>query len=230
MRFAVVPVALAAMALAACQDDAPTAVVPTGQPTAPTAAPTAPATQEPTAEPTQAPVTPTEQPSPTSSATYSPPAAGGAGVCSSSSSYEGQPGPAAKPIGSLQTFDKSGTVEITVSKPTIDTKPTSSTYYPGEGMVTAIFPVTMKPTSASYFITSPLKFTLVDDSKRPCKRDTLNYAVPEAQQIQVKSLRQGEALSTKLVFAVPKSADLTKYQVLFTENYPGVANVAWTAS
>ena len=235
-RLAVVPVALAALFLAGCQDEAPTALPPQPSSTAPVAG-------TPTAPPSETTTVPTEQPTatvtvtatptaPTATAPTPPPAVGtSTGVCASTSTYEGRPGPAAKPIATKQSYtDNGGSVEMTVGRPTIDRTSTGSSYYPGEGMVSAVFPVTIKDVSASYFITSSLKFTLVDAQQRPCKRDTLNYAVPDAQQLDVDSLHSGDSVSAKLVFAVPAGADLSSYQVLFTDNYPGVADLAWKAS
>ncbi|KNX36863.1 DUF4352 domain-containing protein [Luteipulveratus halotolerans] len=238
-RLAVVPVALAAIVLAGCQDEAPTALPPQPSSTSPVAGTPTAAPSDPAAAPTSAPteqpaatVTVTATPTPTAAAPATPPAAGtSSGVCASTSTYEGRPGPAATPIATKQTFtDNGGSVEMTVGRPTIDRTSTGSTYYPGEGMVSAVFPVTLKNTSASYFITSSLKFTLVDGQQRPCKRDTLNYAVPDSQQLDVDSLHAGDSVSAKLVFAVPQGADLSGYQVLFTDNYPGVADLAWKAS
>lgn len=230
LRFAVIPVAFAALALTGCQDEAPSAAPPTAaggvtsqQPTSAPSAPTAVETSSPS---------PTSQytpPETTTSTSTSPPVTGGSGGCSSSSSYDGKPGAAPKPIAEAQTFqDSRASVTVTPIKPTIDSSGSDS-FFPGAGKVTAVFPITVKASGGS-FVVSSLQVSLIDGSQAACQRDTLGRVVPSGDQLPVKILADGDSISAKAAFAVPAGADLSKYQLLFSRDSGTAANLAWNGS
>lgn len=230
LRYAALPAAFAMIALAGCQDEAPTAAAPSVAPTAaptqaaPTSAPTAedtPTSEEPTSE------EPTTEASSSSSSEDSSDASGA--VCDETGSYVHIPGVAPKPIGTKQTYSGDATLEVTAGKPTIDSTSTDS-YFPGDGMVTISYPVTLKLTQGSYFVTSYLEFTLMDQSQNACNRDSSGTVVPKSKQLSVDSLHEGDTVSAQVVYAVPKGADYSKYQLLFGKDSSGKADLAWNGS
>lgn len=233
-RLAVVPAVLAALTLSACQEEAPTAAPPT--PASPSAgatqggdggdAPGATQTQPPTAEPTQAP------PSPETSGDNGGGASGSSagGACQSTDLFKIKRGSVTpKARTEAQTVKKDygdGTAEVTVGTPEVDTSG-GDTFFPGAGMQTVVFPLTITAKTGSYVV-SELHFGLTDKSDQPCKRDVLNRVVPNADEIPVKTLQEGEKLSGKIGFAVPAGAKLEDYTVVYAEDYSGgQADVAW---
>ncbi|MDF8265224.1 hypothetical protein [Luteipulveratus flavus] len=233
LRLAVIPAAFAALALAGCQDEAPTAAppaAPTSQ--APAATSSAPA---PTAAPSsEAPSSQAPAPAPTSS-TPSPNSSGPAsGVeCNSTLSSNRRGDSPAKPIGTKQAasgigFSKDDSVEVIVGKPTIDSTSTDD-YFPGDGMVVLKFPTLIKATAGSAVV-SYLNFSLLDPEGNPCDPDVSGTVVAKTQQLDVTTVKAGDSLSGLLVFAAPAGADYTKYNVVFASESRGKAELAWTAS
>lgn len=228
-RLAVVPAVFAALALSACQEDAPSAAPPTP------ASPTADASQGggDAPEATQSQAAPTEEPSqaPSAGAPGSSPT-GGSGGCESTDLFKitrGSVSPKART--EAQTVKKDygdGTAEVTIGKPEVDTSGGDS-YFPGPGKQVVVFPVTIKAVTGSYVI-SELHFGLTDPSDQPCKRDNLNAVVKDSDEIQSEILQKGDTKSGKVGFAVPAGADLSKYSVVYAEDYSGgQANIAWKA-
>lgn len=238
---AVVPAVLAAMTLSACQDAAPTAAPPTAASQPPSPSQTqqpAPSTTEP---PAPAPST-TEQPAPAPSTTEPPapaptsapsssaaPGSGSGGQCNDTGVYRIKRGSvAAKPLATTQPVkDSGGAADIAFGQPTIDTS-SGDSFFPGEGMQTVIYPVTIKVTEGSY-VSSRLKFGLTDPAGKPCTQDVMNAVVSEGDQLDIDLLQSGETVTKKLVWAVPAGADLSKYALVYKEDYPGDADLAWTA-
>ncbi|MDE9366132.1 hypothetical protein PZ938_10995 [Luteipulveratus sp. YIM 133132] len=231
LRLAVIPAAFAALALAGCQDEAPTA--------APPAAPTsqAPAATSSAPAPTAAPSTesPTsEAPAPAPSASTSASSAAGGVVCDSDSGDAIlRAGMQGKPLGKQTVtglgYSKDTSIDVTVGKPTIDSTSTDD-YFPGDGMVTAQFPVTVELKAGSYFVTAPGQFGLVDGNDNICDRDISGTVVPRSKQIPIESLKSGDKFSGTIAFAVPAGADLKGYYVVFNDNNGGKAQATWTAS
>ncbi|CAG7572751.1 hypothetical protein FB554_0892 [Barrientosiimonas humi] len=235
----VVPAVLAAMTLSACQDEAPTAAPPTpaSQPPSPTQTQQpqqpAPSTQAPAPAPStsEAPApAPTTQ-TPSSSAAPAPSGSGAGGQCESSSLFPIKRGSVQpKPLNTPQTGTSLSdrTAEIRIGNPEIDTSGGDS-YFPGDGMQTVIYPVTMKITNGS-FIVARLAYGLVDDQDNPCQPDTLGGVLPKGEQFEVETVQEGSSLTKKIAFAVPIGADLSKYSVVFADDYnSGDAELAWTA-
>ncbi|BDZ57572.1 hypothetical protein [Barrientosiimonas endolithica] len=229
--FLVAPAVLAAMTLSACQDEAPTAAPPTAASQPPSPSQTqgpAPTSQAPAPAPSsQAPA-----PAPSSTAAPAPaPSSGGAGQCDSSSSYTLERGSVQpKPVGTAQRAktDKGGEVEVTIGKPTVDSS-SGDSYFPGDGMQTVIYPVTVKAVSDSY-VSTPLSIGLVDSSDEPCSAD-FGIVVPRGQRLPIEILQQGDTASGKAAFAVPAGADLSKIYVLFADDYSGGdAQLAWNGN
>ncbi|WP_052593524.1 DUF4352 domain-containing protein [Luteipulveratus mongoliensis] len=224
LRLAVIPAAFAALALAGCQDEAPTAQAPTAPATsaAPTQAPTAaPSTQAPAPSTSEAPSAPSSS-------------AASTGVECDSTLSSNRPGNVqSKPIGTKQSasglgFSKDESVEVTVSKPTIDATSTDD-YFPGDNMVVLEFPTTIKAVKGSAVV-SYLNFSLIDPNDNPCNPDVSGTVVPKTKQLDVTTVKEGDSLSGLLVFAAPKGADYTKYRVIFAEDNGGKADLGWTAS
>ena len=232
LRLAVIPAALAALTLAGCQDEAPTAAPPAPATSSAAAAPTeAPTTEAPAPAPstTEAPAPTTQAPAPAPSTS----AAASGVVCDSSSSTAIlRAGMAVKPLGTQTAtglgYDKDGSIDITVSKPTIDSSSTDS-YFPGDGMVAITFPVTIKHKTGDYYIPSPQQFGLVDDQDNVCDRD-YGTITPRSKQIQIESLKNGASASGLVTFAVPAGADYKKYAVVWKDEGGGKAQLAWAAS
>lgn len=231
MRLAVIPAVFAALALAGCQDEAPTTVAPTAaqQTSAPSAAPTAEApTAAPTTEAAPAPSTAEAAPAPSSSA----PAPANGVECDSTG--ENRPGDSApKPLGSKQTasvtkYGETTDLAVTVGKPTKDTS-SSDSFFPGEGMEVVIYPTTIQLMKGSYAVVSYMNVSLIDPNENPCKPDVLNKIVPESKSIDVTTLKGTDSVSGQLAFAVPVGADLTKYKVIFASKNGGKAELAWNA-
>ncbi|BDZ57569.1 hypothetical protein [Barrientosiimonas endolithica] len=52
----------------------------------------------------------------------------------------------------------------------------------------------------------------------------------EGEQFEVETVQEGSSLTKKIAFAVPIGADLSKYSVVFADDYnSGDAELAWTA-
>ncbi|WP_245553627.1 hypothetical protein [Demetria terragena] len=136
-----------------------------------------------------------------------------------------------KPLSEPQTIKKEqgeGEAQVSFGKPTVDTSGGTS-FFPGDGFQVAIYPVTVKAVTGSYVI-SELHFGLTDPSDRPCKRDVGNAVVPSSDEIPVEILKQGDAISGKVGFAIPAGADLSKYSLVYSQNYSeGKAELAWRA-
>lgn len=229
----VAPALLSAMVLTGCQDEAPTA-------SAPSAPSQSTQSQEQGGDATQSQSSSSPDASSSSSTTESSSSttessssssdsSGGAGQCDNSSTFKINRGSAeAKPLDTEQEAKgNGGSVKIKFGQPTVNTSGGNS-YFPGSGMQTVIYPVTMKA-SGSYWIAARLKFGLNDASGTSCKSDTLGAVLPTGESVEVKSLREGDTYSGKLAFAVPSGADLSKYTLVFKEDYPGDADIAWLA-
>ena len=238
-RLAVVPAVFAALALSACQDEAPSAAPPT--PASPTAGATqdggdAPATEDGGDAPaaTQSQAAPTEEPSQapeTSDSGGDDSGSSASGGCENTSSFAFNKGSAeAKPQDEVQTAtykSSGGQAKISFGKPKMDTSGGDS-YFPGDGKQTVIYPVTIEMTGGSYFIATRLAFGLVDGQDKSCKSDVLNAVIPESDEVPVESMKPGDKLSKKLAFAVPAGADLKDYSLLFASDYSsGSAELAW---
>ncbi|WP_289232580.1 hypothetical protein [Barrientosiimonas endolithica] len=136
---------------------------------------------------------------------------------------------AAKPLNTVQKGKGSGgTADISFGAPTVDTS-SGDSFFPGEGMQTVIYPVTIKLTEGDYWTTTYLKFGLNDEAGTSCKADVLSAVLSGSDKLDVQSLNSGDTVTKKLAFAVPVGADLSKYTVVYKENYPGDADLAWTA-
>lgn len=226
VRLAVVPALMAAFALSACQDAAPTA--------APPSSPAA------TAEATQAPSEESAEPSEESSApetsessesTEAAPSAnsGGEEECESKDMYriereDVQPADSGKPQSADSRYGDSQ-VEITPGKVTVDTS-AGDDYFPGEGNQTIIIPVTMEAKGGS-FVVSDLGFGVSDGADEACEADN-STVISRSEGIQVETLEEGDKVTGKLAFAVPTGADLSKYTLNYASDYSsGEADIAW---
>lgn len=239
LRYAAVPAAFAMIALAGCQDEAPTTSAPTAAPTAaassqapwpaPTGeAPSAPASSAPASSAAPA------APSTSAAAPANPSDYKGPKCDSTSGSSQFLAGLATKPVGTAQTADKLGyskntSVEVTLGKPKVDSTSKTS-FFPGDGMVAISYPVTIKLKLGSYYISSRSNFAMSDPGDNPCEADILGEVVPKSKQVQIESLKPGDSTSGTLTFAVPKGADYTKFHVMFNENGGGKAQLAWDGS
>jgi hypothetical protein len=223
-RLAVVPAVFAALALSACQDEAPTAAPPS--PASPTAQQTA------TSEPTGAAPAAPSSAAPSEPAASSSSAAPSGGGCQSTDMFKIKRGDASpKPRSTPQRVKKDygdGEAEVTIGQPTIDTSAGTS-FFPGDGQQVVIVPVSIKAVTGTYVI-SELHFGLTDPADEPCKRDVLNDVVPKDDEVPVETLKEGDTISGKIGFAVPAGADLSKYTVVYAEDYnSGKADIAWIA-
>ncbi|YAL84351.1 hypothetical protein ACMYYO_05970 [Dermacoccaceae bacterium W4C1] len=236
-----VPAVAAALVLSACQEAAPDVAAPSvpgqssgvtptqqsGDPAEQTTESQPSQTQE--SQPTQ---TQESQSSESSSSSTEPDTSVPSGTeCRNPSSFALTRGTVeAKPLNEKQTGSgrtAGNDVEITFGTPTLDTSSGSSSF-PGDGMQTVIYPITMKATG-SYWIASYLKFGLVDAKGNGCRADVLNAVISGSDKVSVKSLREGDTFTGKLAYAIPAGADLNDYTLVYKEDYPGAADLAWKA-
>lgn len=232
----VAPALLSAMVLSGCQDEAPTASAPsapaqstqTQEQGSSSQSQSSPSTTESSSSSTSESSSPTTESSSSSSSSSSD-SSGSSGKCKNTSSFAFERGDVQpKPLNTEQEFKTSaGAVKISFGQPTVNSSGGDS-YFPGDGMETVIYPVTMKA-SGSYWIAARLKFGLADESGETCKSDTLGAVLPRGEAVEVKSMRGGDTYSAKIAFAVPAGADLSKYSVLFAEEYSSGedADLAW---
>ncbi|WP_018156306.1 hypothetical protein [Demetria terragena] len=230
-RALAVPAVLAALALTACQDAAPTAAPPT--PVSPTASQTA----DPTAEQSESSSSPSSEETPSESSSSSTSSTSeqenSGATCNGRGSFTlKKEGAEAKPQDAVQTVNYrsgDGQAEVSFGKPTIDTSG-GDTFFPGEGMQTVIYPVTIKMTGGRSFISTRLSLGLVDAQDNPCDQDTLAAVVSRADQVPVEVMKPGDTMSKKIAFAIPAGAKLEDYSLLFASDYSsGKAEHAWKA-
>lgn len=233
-RMAVVPAVFAALALSACQDEAPSAAPPTP------ASPTAEASQGDDAQPeaTQSPEAPTEESTQAPETSQAPPSddggsgasSGGCDATSSTFSFtKGNLQPKAQTAPQTASYrSNDGKAEVSFGKPKVDTSGGDS-YFPGPGKKVVIYPVTIEMKSGSYYITSRLQLGLVDENDQPCKQDSGSYVLDRSEVMPVESLKQpGDKISKKMAFAIPADADLSKYSLVYASDYSsGKAELAW---
>lgn len=224
-----VPAVVAAMALSACQEEAPSV----GAPSAPSQSTQAQSSSAAASTSEAAPSTSSESSSSSSESSSSSSSSSGSASgkeCRNNigSDFERRD-VEAKPLNTVQTGSSrygSGKIEIKVGAPEINSTDGDS-YFPGDGMETVIYQVTVKASGTSY-VHSELQYGLTDENDEPCKKDIGNTIIPESQTFQVDTLRDGDTVTKKVAFAVPAGADLSKYSFLFASDYSsGDAELAW---
>lgn len=224
-RSTLVPAAVAALALSACGSEAPSAAPPTAADDGGDESPVA----------TQSEETPPEESSPAPTSPESSEEGGAddtSGKCESTSMFKIlRGGVTPKERSKAQTVDRKigdGSAEVRIGTPKVDTSG-GDKYFPGSGMQTVVFPVTVAAKTGTYVL-SEQNIGLTDKSDEPCQRDNLNKVVPKTDEIPVKTLQQGEKLSGKVGFAIPAGAKLEDYTVVYAEESSGKADIAWKAA
>lgn len=234
----VLPMALAAGAVAGCNNSAPSVQAPpataaataqsTGESTdggVPTVAPSDTGESSDTGVPTvaQAPTTATGDPSQ---------------VCTTNDSF-GTPAALApstkkagwgKPLDVTQKYE--GTVTMTPAKPVAKKASADDIFGPDDGQVYLLVKVTVKYKSGNNSVFGGTDFTLRDAKNNVCDYNSIADIVPERERFSVVTIgktKEKEYTGT-LVYEVPEGQDYTKYTLLYL---PGLAQksdapVAWT--
>lgn len=158
-----------------------------------------------------------------------------AGACNNTSSYYNVKGGSTqlKKYGEVQNVTSSGDAKVDITASKGEAKDAGDTYPYDEGdMQALVFNIKYKLTSSDgYMVTTRLSFSLIDENGRNCQQDSLPDFLPQKEIVAVESLRAGDKTEYegKVIFAVPKGKDYSKYTLLWTDDYGkgAEANVGW---